>query len=201
MNRLRRANPLPEQLEAPAFGQVLDRLDDPSALPENGPARTVRATAGSIISLAAASLAAVAIAVAAIAVFGHSRTSNTTTKPAGGDRMRPRLGQVPAGFEPFSVTAIDSRTWWVLGSRPCSPRPCAAIVRTADGGKHFASIPAPSSPISLGPAEQPPGVSQVRFANPRDGFAYSSALWVTHDRGASWRRLDLAVTHGSRMVQ
>ncbi|MFZ1993289.1 MAG: hypothetical protein WAU75_04205, partial [Solirubrobacteraceae bacterium] len=61
-----------------------------------------------------------------------------------------------------------------------------SILRTDDGGHSFVGTPAPRTTQ----------VSQLRFANAADGFAYDSQLWVTHDGGATWRqtRLGGAVT-------
>jgi hypothetical protein len=55
------------------------------------------------------------------------------------------------------------------------------MLRTDDGGHSFVGIPAPRTAR----------VSQLRFANPADGFAYGSELWVTHDAGAGWHQVRL----------
>jgi photosystem II stability/assembly factor-like uncharacterized protein len=95
--------------------------------------------------------------------------------------VQPPAGPVPAGFGAESFTAIGSRTWWLLGSAPCSSPPCTSIVRTENGGDSFVGTPAPRTTK----------VSQLRFANAADGFAYNSQLWVTHDAGASWHQVRL----------
>jgi len=94
---------------------------------------------------------------------------------------QPPAGPVPSGFAPESFTAIGASTWWLLGSAPCSSPPCTSIVRTDDGGRTFVGIPAPRTRA----------VSQLRFANADDGFAYGPQLWVTHDQGRSWHRVAL----------
>jgi hypothetical protein len=86
---------------------------------------------------------------------------------------------VPAGFAPASFTAISDDTWWLLGTAPCASPPCTSLVRTDDGGRSFVGVPAPRTAA----------VSEVRFADSRDGFAYGPALWVTHNAGASWHQL------------
>lgn len=90
-------------------------------------------------------------------------------------------GPVPPGFGPESFTAINTRTWWLLGVAPCSSPPCTSILRTDDSGQSFVGMPAPRT-IK---------VSQLRFANAADGFAFNSQLWVTHDAGADWHQVRL----------
>jgi RNA polymerase sigma-70 factor (ECF subfamily) len=88
---------------------------------------------------------------------------------------------VRSRFAPLSFTAIGELTWWVLGTVPCHGGSCLTIAHTVDGGRHFARIGAP-------PTTQ---VSELRFADARDGFAYGPQLWVTHDGGGHWRQIDL----------
>ncbi len=90
-------------------------------------------------------------------------------------------GPVPPGFGAESYTAIGAGTWWLLGSAPCSSPPCTSIVRTENSGASFVGTPAPRTTK----------VSQLRFANAADGFAYGSQLWVTHDAGATWHQVRL----------
>jgi hypothetical protein len=90
-------------------------------------------------------------------------------------------GPVPPGFGPESFTATGTDTWWLLGTAPCSSPPCTSILRTDDGGHSFVGTPAPRTTR----------VSQLRFANVADGFAYGSQLWVTHDAGADWHQVRL----------
>jgi hypothetical protein len=109
--------------------------------------------------------------------------------PTGTSGQSPPTGPVPAGFEPQSFTAISELTWWVMGTAPCSQPPCTSIVRTTDGGVSFVGIPAPRVPWTS--AASAGGVSQLRFADAENGFAYGGALFVTHDAGRTWRGLDL----------
>ena len=98
--------------------------------------------------------------------------------------VHPPAGPVPPGFGAQSFTAIGTNTWWLLGSAPCSSPPCTSILRTDDGGTSFVGTPAPRTTQ----------VSQLRFANAADGFAYDTQLWVTHDAGASWHQVRLGGT-------
>ncbi|HZU39795.1 MAG TPA: hypothetical protein VE992_02025 [Solirubrobacteraceae bacterium] len=61
-------------------------------------------------------------------------------------------------------------------------------MRTTDGGAHFVGIPAPRAQLA---SPTGPGLAQLRFADPLDGFAGDDGpagpLWETHDGGAHWQ--------------
>ncbi len=161
----------------------------------------------SLLTLAAAALAlavtacgssrpAPAVVTATTTATATAATSTSTQSLGGvanqsGSVRAPAGGPVPAGFGPVSFTAISDRTWWLLGTAPCARPVCTSIVRTTDGGSHFAGIPAP--PARLAGPGAGHGVSDLRFADPLDGFAGPDAigsvgtLWETHDGGARWR--------------
>jgi len=80
---------------------------------------------------------------------------------------------------------------WVLGTGTCSSAPCAAIARTADGGRTWAKVSAPHVSIVPGGDQGPPGISGLRFADARNGWAFGPDLWATHDGGATWARLTI----------
>jgi photosystem II stability/assembly factor-like uncharacterized protein len=71
----------------------------------------------------------------------------------------------------------------MLGTAKCltGTGTCGAIVRTTDGGSSFAGIPSP--PVSTS------DVSQLRFANPLDGYAFDPELWATTNGGTSWAKV------------
>ena len=100
----------------------------------------------------------------------------------------PAGGPVPRGFTPASVTFVSLQTGWVLGAT-CTT--CTvSLLRTRDGGRTWASIPAP--PTSLAPGGSK-GVRKVRFADLNNGWVFDPDLWVTHDGGSHWVRSTLAV--------
>lgn len=103
----------------------------------------------------------------------------------------PAGGAPPKGFVPISVTAIDDNTYWVLGHAPCKNGTCTALAKTTDAGKTFTEVGAP--PSALVPDN--PGnkdvfgadtISDVRFVDGNDGWAYGGALWETTDGGQHW---------------
>lgn len=118
-------------------------------------------------------------------------TSNpSTTTTLGG----PPGGPVPAGFQPESVTFVSPQRGWVLGTAPCSHPVCTSVLRTTDGGRTWAGIPAPAA--ALGPGQEgSPGVAELRFADALDGWAFGSELWSTHDGGAHWTQVHLPGEH------
>jgi len=106
--------------------------------------------------------------------------------------VSPAAGPVPSAFQPASVTFVSAAEGWVLGTAPCSSAPCTSILRTTDGGHTWLGIPAPRTALSAAVSQNPgSGVSELRFANPEDGWAYGPDLWATHDGGATWQAVSL----------
>jgi hypothetical protein len=104
---------------------------------------------------------------------------------------------VPANFQPTSVTFIGTDTGWVIGQAGtpghCATQYCTSIARTGDAGKTWTGVPAPVT----GPAAGATGVSQVRFLDARDGWAFGPQLYATHDGGHTWAQV---VTNGLRVT-
>lgn len=94
---------------------------------------------------------------------------------------------MPAGFKPASVTFVSDQVGWVLGTAPCTHKPCTSIVRTVDGGASWRGIPAPKASLSVASGD-PSAIDQLRFADRRDGYADGAGLWETHNGGATWAR-------------
>ncbi len=89
------------------------------------------------------------------------------------------------------MTFVSPDDGWVLGTGTCSSAPCAAIARTADGGRTWAKVSAPHASIVPGGGQGAPGISGLRFADARNGWAFGPDLWATHDGGATWARLTI----------
>ncbi len=100
------------------------------------------------------------------------------------------LGPVPVNFRPTSVTFIGTRTGWTIGQAAspghCATQYCTSVARTDDAGQAWSGGPAP---LTGGP-DGATGVSQIRFLNTDDGWAYGPGLFGTHDGGQTWTRVD-----------
>lgn len=110
--------------------------------------------------------------------------SSTTTAPsttAPTAPVGPADGPVPKDFRVRSLTFVSESDGWALGEAPC-PRPnCAAVLRTRDGGRTWAGIPAPDASE----------LADLRFGDARNGWAFGAGLHATHDGGATWRPVAL----------
>ena len=94
-------------------------------------------------------------------------------------------------FEPYSASFVSYRAGYVLGTRGHTKLPGAALlVRTVNGGRTWAAVPAPAVRL-VNPGGNAPGsaVSAVFFADVNNGWLFNPALWVTHDGGRHWRQL------------
>jgi|HubBroStandDraft_1064217.scaffolds.fasta_scaffold47196_2 photosystem II stability/assembly factor-like uncharacterized protein len=104
---------------------------------------------------------------------------------------------VPPDFRPSSVTFVGTDTGWVIGQAGtpghCATEFCTSVARTDDAGNSWAGVPAPLT----GAADGATGVSQIRFLNLDDGWAFGPELWATHDGGQTWAQVD---THGQRVT-
>ncbi len=111
-------------------------------------------------------------------------------------------GSARASFAPVSVTFISSAEGWVLGTTPCASGGCTAILRTTDSGQTWTAVGAPATPLSQGPVQpgSTPGIMGLRFAGPRDGWAYGPDLWATHDGGTSWQRVTIPGLSASAVI-
>ena len=99
-------------------------------------------------------------------------------------------GPVPGNFRPTSVTFVGPRTGWVIGQAltpgHCASQFCTSVAVTRDAGKTWAGVPAPMA----GPADGASGLSQIRFLNLTNGWAYGPQLYATHTSGKTWAQVD-----------
>ena len=96
---------------------------------------------------------------------------------------------VPANFQPTSVTFIGLHTGWVIGQAGtpghCATPYCTSVARTDSAGQTWQGGPAPLA----GPADGATGVSQIRFLNLDNGWAFGPGLFATHDGGQTWTQV------------
>jgi photosystem II stability/assembly factor-like uncharacterized protein len=101
----------------------------------------------------------------------------------------PAFAPVPPNFRPSSVTFIGTQTGWVIGQAGtpghCATRYCTSVAWTLDAGRTWTGLPAPVT----GAADGATGVSQIRFLNGMNGWAFGPQLYATHDGGHDWARV------------
>lgn len=97
----------------------------------------------------------------------------------------------PAGFQPETVTAVNEAQYWVLGTAGVCTSCPPLIWHTTDAGQTFTSIPAPPTQFANASQGATTSVSDLRYADGVDGWAFGPGLWATHDDGGQWRSIDL----------
>jgi photosystem II stability/assembly factor-like uncharacterized protein len=136
-------------------------------------------------------------------------TSPASVEPPGQASIGGSSYPPATNIAPTSVTFISGEIGAVLGqarsgkgaNSPCGIAYCTAIAGTGDYGQSWYAMDAPSA----GPADGGTGVSQVRFLNASDGWAFGPQLYATYDGGARWtqvkgvpgRVIDLATVNGT----
>jgi hypothetical protein len=135
---------------------------------------------------------------------GHNTPTPYVTNPVQ-IHQRTRLSTTTSGtapppnFRPTSVTFVGNGTDGVVGAvigqagPPCATAVCTSLAGTSTYGGSWYGVSAPVAPAPSGSS----GVSQLRFATMRDGWAYGPALYETSGGGWPWRQED---THGQRVI-
>jgi hypothetical protein len=123
--------------------------------------------------------------------------------PGAGASITNSAHQPAAGFQPGSVTFVNPVVGAVIGqtSASCPAGSCTVVAGTSSYGRSWRWADAPQA----GPPDGDTGVSQIRFLNPDDGWAYGPELFWTQDGGVTWTRItglpgrviDLATVGGS----
>ena len=123
----------------------------------------------------------------------HRQQPSATAQPSPGTAT-PSTAPPPAppNFAATSVTFVGTATGYLLGQAgtpgqcgPPKPYICTSLAGTDDGGKTWHGVSAPVT----GAAKGPNGVSQIRFYNTSDGWAFGPQLWATHNGGRSWQQI------------
>lgn len=125
---------------------------------------------------------------------GTSAARSATPEPTAPASLsaKPSGDPVPANFQPTSVTFVGQDIGAVLGQAG-TPGHCAggvnctSLAGTTNYGRSWFGVSAPPTGAPDGSA----GVSQLRFLNPSQGFAFGPELWTTVNGGANWSRVSL----------
>ena len=137
----------------------------------------------------------------------HSAAASTAGPVANASSLLPERSYLstttsgapaPPHFRPTSVTFVGvgpSLVGAVIGQAgpPCQTSDCTSLAGTSDYGSSWYGVSAPVTPGPDGSA----GVSQLRFANIHDGWAFGPALYETSGGGWPWHRED---TFGQRVI-
>lgn len=121
---------------------------------------------------------------------GPKFTPVRTSAPAAGGPALSAVGSgLPpaAGFLPTSVTFVGPSIGAAIGQARtgCGTRSCTAVAGTSSYGTSWFAVGAPDA----GPAGVTSAVSQIRFLDLSNGWAYGPGLWATHDGGATWQQI------------
>ncbi len=121
-------------------------------------------------------------------------TASSTTAPSAPFRPAP----VPADFAATSATFVSLKTGWVIGQggvpgQKCATVYCTSMARTDDAGQSWYGVQAPVT----GAPDGASGVSQIRFLDTTNGWAFGPQLWATHDGGQHWTQVP---TGGQRVT-
>jgi hypothetical protein len=107
----------------------------------------------------------------------------TSALSPGGSGIAP-----PSNFQPTSVTFIGAQIGAVIGQAGhpghCYTQYCTSLAGTSDYGISWYGV---SAPLAGSPSGDT-GVSQLRFLNLQNGWAFGPALYVTHTGGAYWKQ-------------
>jgi photosystem II stability/assembly factor-like uncharacterized protein len=178
-------------------------------------ARRRRITKAVLSAAGAVAIAAVAVLVIPQAVISAQHTGRQPVAAGGpttparptpsgsppASSPAPAAGVLPGlAPAPLSVTFVGTSTGWVLGQStsaaqcdlPTAPD-CLVLRRTDTGGGTWQLAGAPPTHGPSGAT----GVSQVRFLDTSNGWAFGPQLWATHDAGQIWTPVQ---THGLRVI-
>lgn len=125
-------------------------------------------------------IAGAAAAIAALSAVAIQATASAAPATASATRT-------PAGFKAVSTTWLSGRRGWILGTATCGTKTCTYVITTGDAGRSWqvaGKVPAPV-PVNYAPTH---GVTEVRFATPRIGWAFAPSLYRTSDGGRTWTR-------------
>lgn len=159
-----------------------------------GNGSTPAAATGSAASSPSSAPSASAVSSAPSGAAKASASASASSGGSGGS-AQPAGGPVPSGFAASSVTFVSQDEGFVLGTAPCSAKPCTSILRTTDRGKTWRGLPAPKVQLGRLGAGKGTAVWGIRFASPSTGFVFGDGVWETTDGGEHWAKVPGAPTN------
>jgi hypothetical protein len=135
-------------------------------------------------TVATAALTAMAVPSAAGAAPAARAASAASAAPA---------TAVPAWFRASAMTWTSATRGWVLGARSCGLRKnCATsqVIATTNGGSTWhlvGTVKATIPKLGLGTT----GITEIRMATPKVGWAFAPKLFRTADGGRTWTAMPL----------
>lgn len=121
-------------------------------------------------------------------------STGSSERSARATQRRGVTASVPPGFHATGVSFVSETEGWVIGEAKCPEPICTFVLRTSDGGHRWEAV---SAPDALGPTSSgrytttSEYVSDLRFADSKNGWAFYGELWATHDGGRSWHEIGL----------
>lgn len=108
-------------------------------------------------------------------------------------------GQRATGFHANSISFVSGHRGWVLGAVPCGGTTCSEVLGTTDAGATWTPLGSVDAPIARVGDPAHPGITEIRFATPRVGWAFGSALFRTTDGGRTWAATSIP-GHGRQVL-
>lgn len=106
---------------------------------------------------------------------------------------------VPTGFKANSIAWASAQQGWVLGTAPCGAQTCSDVIGTTDGAKTWRLIGAVNAPIAQVGDPARPGITEIRFASLKVGWAFGPELFYTANGGQSWSSMPIP-GHGNQVL-
>jgi photosystem II stability/assembly factor-like uncharacterized protein len=160
---------------------------------------TRRALAGIALICAAMlvlTMAPPAVGSPAAGGAGPAAGTRSGSRQAIGVDTQPPAGTAPAAavpdeFKANSITWLSPQRGWVLGAAPCGATTCSDVIGTTDGAQTWALLGTVNSPIAKVWGSEEPGITEIRFATPKVGWAFGPRLFHTTDGGRSWASMPI----------
>ena len=155
--------------------------------------RSIGRTAGSVgiaILVTSAALSGAASAAGAGPGIGIGSRADAGAR-SGRQASAAPAAAVPHGFKAASITWTTRQHGWVLGAAPCGKKTCSDVIATTDGGTTWRLLGAVNSPLATMGQAVVAGITEIRFATAKVGWAFAPYLFHTTDGGSSWASMKI----------